>query len=312
MPAALFRPTHVRRALGPGIVLAHRLARLATLWAALLPLGSRAVNLQGEVSASWAENINRASTPGDWRDAMRYDARGSLSVFREWRAGFLTTGALEAGAETVPKFSQLGTFHAGIAAQVRQKFGFGAFAPAVALDLGLRRREAKFAGDDGTIASAGLSIRKRVAEAWRVALIGDWQEHDARNRVFDTRHRRAFGVVTWDLTPGLQLSHANGRLWGDFVANASAAAWSRARSGELGPELAAYYRTVPWAATELYGAGWVSYRVAGRVSFWWLELAPALGRDTSLPFRYESRVSVNQAGVKYRQDVWTLQLLHRF
>ena len=56
----------------------------------------------------------------------------------------------------------------------------------------------------------------------------------------------------------------------------------------------------------------MTYRVTGRVSFWWLELSPAIGRDTSLPVRYESRFSVNKVGVKYRQDIWSIQLLHRF
>ena len=52
------------------------------------------------------------------------------------------------------------------------------------------------------------------------------------------------------------------------------ARWPRALSGALGTNVSDYYNTVPWAVTDSYGPGWVTYRVTGRVSFWWLELSP--------------------------------------
>jgi hypothetical protein len=271
-----------------------------------------ALNVRTEASAAWSENIGRSTADVDWRDAMRYEARTSLSLLREWHAGFMTTGELGAGYEHVPKFSRLEAFHGGIATTVRQKFGFGAFAPALALDLGLRGRNAKLNGDDGWTATAGLRATKRVTEAWRFGVVTDWQQHYAKSSIFDTRHHRVFGTLAWDISSRLQLSHGNGRLWGDFTANASRTVWSRALSGALGNDLAAYYNTVPWAMTDSLGPRWVTYRVTGRVNFWWFELSPALGRNTSLPLRYESLFSVNKAGAKYRQDIWTLQLLHRF
>src|SRR5687767_4802387 len=108
---------------------------------------AHALNIRTEASAAWAENIARASAPADWQDAMRYEARTTVGLFREWRAGFMTSGELGAGYEHVPEFSKLDALSGGLAATVRQKFGFGAFAPALALDLGLRRREAKLNED---------------------------------------------------------------------------------------------------------------------------------------------------------------------
>jgi len=271
-----------------------------------------ALNLRTEVSAAWVENIGRSSAGADWRDAMRYEADASLSLLREWRPGFMTTGEVVVGYEHVPEFTRLDALHGGIAGTVRQKFGFGPFAPALALDLGLRGREARLDGDDGSTATAALRASKRLTQSWRFGAVADWQQHYARSSIFDTRHHRVFGTLTWDLTSRLQLSHGNGRLWGDFTANASSAIWARARSGALGADLGAYYRTVSSGVTGSMGPGWFSYRVTGRVSFWWLELSPALGRNTSLPLRYESLFSVNKVGIKYRQDVWSLQLLHRF
>ncbi len=279
-----------------------------------LPLTSAsfAVSARMEASTTWAENITRASGSSDWRDAPRHEARVSLGQFREWHAGFITSGEFTAGAEYVPKYTLLNAATAGFSGTVRQKFGFGAFAPTVAIDAGLRARAARFDGDDGWTATAALRLGKRLTPAWRVGVVGDWQQHYARSSIFDTRHHRLFGTVTWDIRPWLQLSHGNGRLWGDFTANASAAVWSRALSGQFGAPIANYYNSVSWGKTEIYGPGWVTYRVSGRVSFWWLELSPALGPNTSLPLRYDSLFSVNRVGIKYRQDLWSLSLLHRF
>ena len=119
------------------------------------------------------------------------------------------------------------------------------------------------------------------------------------------------GLVEWPPAPAVPIHHSL-RAIRLVAVDASGAVWSRALAGGLGANVAALYNTLFRSTTDSYGPGWVTYRVPGRVSFWWLELSPALGRDTSLPIRYESRFSVNQAGVKYRQDFWSLQVLHRF
>lgn len=284
----------------------------ACLLALVATSGLHALNVRTEASAAWTENIGRSAIPANWRDAMRYEARAAVSEFREWRAGFMTVGELQAGFEHVPKFSRLDAVTAGFSGTVRQKFGFGALAPAVAVDLGLRGRDARIHGDDGWTATAALRVTKRLNESWRLGAVADWQQHYAHGSIWDTRHHRVFGTVTWDVHHRLQLSHGNGRLWGDFVANAGPSIWPLALAGALGPEVQNYYRSTSWGVTDSLGPGWVSYRVTGRVNFWWLELSPALGRNTSLPLRYESLFAVNKVGIKYRQDIWTLQIVHRF
>lgn len=269
-------------------------------------------SLRMGASTTWAENITRASAPADWRDAHRFEVNGGFGHFRQLAAGLITTGEVVAACEHVPRYRSLDAFTAGFSGEARQKFGLGAFAPVVSLDAGLRGRAARLDEDAGWTATAALRVSKRITESFRTSVAGDWQQHHARRSIFDTRHHRVFGTIAWDLTDRLQISHGNGRLWGDFTANASPGIWARALSGMLGANIADYYNTVPWAPLDVFGPGWVTYRVRGRVSFWWLEISPAIGRDTSLPLRYESRFSVNKVGVKYRQDLWTLQLLHRF
>ena len=283
---------------------------LLALGCALAPLP--ASNLRMEASTTWAQNINRASAPGDWRDAQTLQLRTAWSALREWQTGLITRGEFSAGFARVPRFTRLDAFTAGASGHLRKKFGLGAFAPVLSLEAGLQAREARLAGDDGWMANGALSLGKRLTPSWRVAATGDWQQHAAEGPMFDTRHHRLFGTITWDITDRWSLSHGNGRLWGDFTANASPTVWPRALSGALGRNISDYYATIPWNVTDAFGPGWVTYRVAGHVSFWWLELSPAIGRNTALPLRYESLFSVNKVGVKYRQDVWSLQVLHRF
>lgn len=292
------------------MTLARGLAVFVFAFSAALPL--RAATLRMEAAGAWSENISRSSAPSDWRDAYRYEARASLGAFREWRAGSIASIAADAGFEHVPRFTQTDAFTAGVGGELRQKFGLGAYAPSIAVSAGLHHRAARIDGNDGWTAASALRLSKRLTPSWRIAAIGDWQQHYARSSIFDTRHHRFSGTLAWDITPRLQLAHGNGRLWGDFTANAGPAVWARAISGALGSSVSDYYNTVAWGVTDSYGPNWVTYRVEGRISFWWLELSPALGPNTSLPLRYDSLFAVNKIGVKYRQDVWTLQLLHRF
>ncbi|MBM3852861.1 MAG: hypothetical protein FJ399_06860 [Verrucomicrobia bacterium] len=288
------------------------LARILAAFGALAASRLAAHSLRVEASATWAENISRSAAASDWRDATKYETRGQYSHFREWHRGFFTSGEIAAGLEHVPRFTALDTLTLGASGQLRQKFGLGPFAPALALDAGLARRDARLDPSDGWTLNAALRLGQRFAPAWRAALAGDWQQHCARSPIFDTKHHRAYGTITWDLSDRWSLTHGNGRLWGSFTANASSGVWSRALSGALGSALSTYYNAISWGATGAFGPGWVTYLVDGRVSFWWLELSPALGRNTSLPLRYDSLVSVNHVGVKYRQDLWTVQVLHRF
>lgn len=272
----------------------------------------RAAGVRVEAAASWAENISRSSAPADWRDALSLQSRATWGIQRQSAAGLLARGELGAGLLHVPRYDRLDAATAGVSGLLRKKFGFGAFAPSVALEGGLQAREARLGGDDGWTASAALGVTRRLNTSWRVGATADWQEHHGASAVYDTAHHRVFGTVTWDLNDRWSLSHGNGRLSGQFTANASGPVWASALAGGFGRPLADYYATVPRIVSEIFGPHWVTYRVEGRVNFWWLELSPALGRNTSLPLRYESLFSVNKAGIKYRQDIWSLQVVHRF
>jgi hypothetical protein len=265
-----------------------------------------------EASATWAENINRASSPADWTDTLRHEARATASLLTPLATGVSLITEADLGYTSVPRYVRNTTLSATARSALRWKFGLGAFAPVLSTEVSVARRDSRLIGDDSWLATGALRASQRFTDTWRASLTGDWSQNYAAHSVFDTRHHRFLGTVTYDLNDRWQLTYGRGSLWGDVTANASARIWSRALAGLITPAIGAYYPTLSSETTDSFGPGYVTYRFKARSDFWWLELAPALGRNTSLPLRYESTFTVNFVGVKYRQDLWTASILHRF
>jgi hypothetical protein len=270
------------------------------------------VTVRAEASVTWAENISRTSNPPNWIDALRQNANVTASNLTPLATGVSLITEAEAGYELVPRFTLNNAFTAGARTTLRWKFGLGAFAPVLATEVGLTRREARLAGDTGWLATGAVHLTKRFTESWRASVTGDWSQHYAAHPAFDVRYHRFSGTITYDLNDTWQLTYGRGGRWGDVTANAAGAVWARAIGGLIAPAVTEYYPTVSWETNGAWGPNWVSYRVTARTDFWWLELTPALGRNTSLPLRYESSYTVNRIGIPYRQDLWTVGILHRF
>ncbi len=285
---------------------------LAAALLASVPAPAFAADLRMKASTTWAENISRSSSPLDWQDTLIGEASASIGLGRQLAPGLTAGASADAVASGSTRFSRLGYATLGGRAQLQYKFGLGPLAPVVQGDLSVARKEARIAGDDGFAASAGLSVAKRFTETWRARVAGDWQQHYARHETFDTHSQRAYGEISWDITPRWQVTSGYGRQWMDFVATAGPVVWARALSGALGAPIARYYATTPTYITNAFGPGWTSYRVEGEADLWWVELSPALTDQTSLSLRYDRVLTVNRVNVRYQQDLWTLSLLHAF
>lgn len=272
-----------------------------------LPISARM-----EASTTWAENLSRTSAVANRVNTLRQQTNFTATVLTPIATGFSLITELAAGYELVPRYARTNALNAGPRALLRYKFGLGAYTPVLSAEGAFIRREARLPGDNGWIASGALRLSQRFTESWRASLTGDWSQHYAAHSAFDVRSHRLLGTVTYDLNSVWQLTYGRGRLWGDFTANAAGTVWAKAVGGQLGTAIQNYYSSVASETNDSYGSGWVSYRVTGRSDFWWLELSPALGRNTSLPLRYESSTTVNRVGIEYPQHLWTAGILHRF
>lgn len=291
-------------------------ARLTPALAALLlPLTLAAapgVSTSGSLTATWSDNLSHSARPVDRRSAETFSASGAVSQrFILTRDDALLFGGT-ANTRICPEFDGLDTVSLAAQLELRRKFGLGPLAPVLALQTeaggGLARETAR----NAWTTTARLTASKRLDDAWRVAVTGEWSDRNANQAVFSRVNRGLSAEVSWDVTDLWQLDAGACRQWGEQEANASWTTWGAAMAGVAGPALADYYARIPWRMSDTFGSGWVAYRVDGRTDLWWLALAPAIAPNTSLPLRYDHVDVHGSAGSRYVSHQFSLSVVHRF
>jgi hypothetical protein len=170
---------------------------LATFLTGLPASAQSLVDLRLKSVATWAENISRSSSPLDWADAMTYEVAVGADHRRQLTSSLTGLFQVEAGALYRPDYRQNDELNFGPRAELRQKFGLGAFAPVLAAEASFIGKSARMSGNDGWTAKGGLTLSKRLTESWRIAATGDWHNHYADRATFDVRYQRLFGELTW-------------------------------------------------------------------------------------------------------------------
>lgn len=283
------------------------LSAAAPLFSASLPF-----HLTTQLTTAWTEDISRSAKPADRQDAFNATAAAAVSRHRQLAPNLLLTFGGDAALFVCPDFRATDTLDASVSAALRQKLGLGPYALTLHGEFAFTGRTARYAECDGLGTRATLALSKRLSSTFQARLGAEWRHHDAREDTFDTSDTRCFAALAWDPAPGWRVSGGYTRVTGLFDANASWSTYGGALHGALGPAVQQYYNEIPWDVTDLYGSGWVTYRVEGTVSTSWIEIAPALSRATTLAFRHEHTESVNHVGIHYPQRVWSASLVHRF
>jgi hypothetical protein len=292
-------------------VIPSQLALVAALAVVWLPMSAAAVSVSTEAAATWAENLSRSTTPSDRQEAALYSARAET----QWRYApaayhtLLASFALE--AKTCPKFDGLDAIVLSPRADWQRKIGLGLSAPVARIGLGTDLERARDAARRGWSGVLSASIAQRWNESWRGALSAEWTRHDRRDPVYDRQKRVLAAHLDWDLTTRWRLSAGASRGWGEEAVNASWASWARALYGGAGPVVAAYYSSLRWTSSPVFGPGWVAYRIDATTDVWWTALTPALSERTALPIRFEI-AEVRGKVTSYRSSFLSVGLLHRF
>lgn len=271
-----------------------------------------APTLRASTTLSWAGNISRTSDPSAERDATTLDAAASATLNRQLTRDWFAWASAEAASFSDFNFELTDRAQLGLRGGLRWKFGLGAQAPMLDFSAGLARRLARYGGSSGWVVDANARLSKRLGDTVRLGLTGEWQQVYARHSTFDTRHRQALFDAAWDFAYGWQLAVGLGRQWGDVVANATGPTYAQALAGGFGPSVQAYYSAIAFETNQLYGLNWVSYRVHARGDSAWISLSYAFNDSTSLTARVWSIEVVNQVGIRYDTEIWSLTLAHRF
>lgn len=279
---------------------------------ALVPGTAAGALIRADATLHWTENLSRTSAIANQRDAYGADVHGSAAWARQIHPGVLAGWHVDGSLHATPKYELREHGVLGIGADLRYKFGLGPTAPTLAATASTATRIARLDQDNGWTSELRIRGEKRITTAWRAAASMDWTRHNADSATFDVSHRRLAAEISWDATDRWRLSHGQSRLEGNFTANAGPAAWAQAIGGQVSPAIQRYYTSLPWEVTGIYGPGWVTYNVTGRVRSWWLEISPALTERSSLALRYEQLSARNIVGIEYDQTVWSLSLAHQF
>jgi hypothetical protein len=263
-------------------------------------------------TASWVEDISRTSYAPTRKNAATYEFALGASGHRQLASSWLFEYGADADYLAVPDYELTNHFTAGPRLALQHKFGLGPLAPVLQFNAAYTYKAARFAGDRGWTAEGGMRLAQRLSSSVKVAVSGQWLRHDADSATFGIQQRTLTGEVTWDLSDRWRLNVTAGRLYGTLVANAAWSVWATAITGGFGPAVYDYYTVIPWSVTNLYGAGWVSYKVGAHADLWSASLAYALSDRTSLELRTSSAFVINHVGVRYPTDSWGLGLQHRF
>ncbi len=270
------------------------------------------ISVSTAATASWVDNLSRTSYAPTRVDADTYELSLEASRHQQLDANWLLELGAEANWLKVPDYDLMDNLRAGVRLGLQRKFGLGPLAPTLQFSGGLTYKDARLAADRGWTTEAGIRLVKRLNPSFKLALGGQWLEHDAPSSTFDLQQRSVSLDAVWDLTANWRLSGSVSRLSGRIVANAAWSVWGQAIGGGFGPRVADYYNAIPWSVTNLYGSGWVSYNVEANANLWSLNLAYAVSEHSSVELRYNDAYVINHVDIRYPTESWGLGFTHRF
>ena len=296
------------------------IASVLVLLGALLPLEASSASANwwdvlhptATATVTQTNNYSRTSSEPARVDATTFEFNLGSTQARQLTPRLLLLVSGEAGSLTVEKYNLAGSYRFTGRATLQTKFGLGPQATVLQATVSAGHKAARLDDDRGWTTEAGLQLSKRVLTNLRFAASAAWLEHAARRDTFDL-HQQSYGVeALWDVNERWSLRASASRLSGDIVANATWSNWGQALGGVAGPVVQQYYAARPWRVTNLYGSGWVSYNVEADVDLWSAALGYAIAKHTSMELRKSAAYVVNQIGISYPNDSWSLGLTHRF
>lgn len=296
------------------------LNRLATVIGVLVvfhPLSAQSAGswsaLRLKASTTRADNISHTSYVPTRKSGEYLTVSLASDYMRQLNRDWLLIGSGELLAQHVVTFNALSHVAGAGTLKLHRKFGLGPYAPVLELSSALAFYQFDEADRGGWQYTGGIGISKRFTDSLRLSARAAAVEYSARREVYDLSRREVMLEGDWDITDRWRLSLGGGRRWGEYIANAAWKIWAQAIYGQLGPVVQAHYRSLPWAVTNSYGPGWVTYRVRhSHTNLWWAELSPALTDQTSLALRYEFARVTNAVGIKYDLAYWTFGVNHQF
>ncbi|HTQ31268.1 MAG TPA: hypothetical protein VMI53_08660 [Opitutaceae bacterium] len=251
------------------------------------------------LTAAWNDNVDNASRRPDRIGGLQFHGDVTMRQMHELGADWalFLGGALS--AEAWPRFDGLDSIAAGPRLALQRKFGLGAFAPALRLELGADGVAADESARSGPAGTAALRLVQRFSAATRAELSGELARLDARGAVFARTGETLAAGLDHDLDERWRVSLQFAWRDGDVVSYATPPR----------PDLRAVARTL--IANDTFERPFIVYRLGAHTLDYRIALSPALDERTALSLAFGLRETA-RPGVRYVNHLVSLGLTRQF
>lgn len=274
------------------------------LVAALIALVVSGVRAEGwapslMLTAAWHDNVSNANASADRVGALQ---TGAVLLFSE-RYSIARDDSLHVSARFAgdwwERYRGLNGAAAGVRVEWQHKFGLGALAPVVSIELAADAVAANETGRRGTGKGVTLALRKRFNDLWRVALTQEFARHDARQAVFDRAGAETALEVGRDITEFTRLALRVNYRSGDVLSYGTPPR----------PDLVALAPNR--ADVETFGRPMVAYSIGARTVGARASYISALNEQSAVILAYEWR-DTERSPFHYVNHLVSLALSHQF
>jgi hypothetical protein len=279
-----------------GVALA---AILVTL--ALAPFAARADQWSPNLTltATWHDNASNADRAADKISTWQTNA----DIVANERYGLTGADAVHLGfhlgGDWWPDYRNLMTGAAGVRADWEHKFGLGALAPILSVELAADQVAARETGRRGTSSGVTVALRKRFNDLWKASLRTEFSQMYARSAVYDRDGTQTTLEVSRDLGEVSRLTLSVYHRSGDIVSHATP---PRPDIVALAPN------RMP---VDTFGRPFVAYSIDARTTGGKLAFIRALDQASAVIAGYEVRRTERDA-LRYVNQLVSVALVHQF
>jgi hypothetical protein len=249
--------------------------------------------------STWENNATNARPASDRMSGLQFEA--DVVATHRYPLGpyDVLHPTAHFAAEWWPRFERLTRGAAGARLEWRHTFGTGAFAPAVAVEVGADEVIARETPRRGTTTLLLATLQKRLNDVLRLTLTQEFADHNARAAVFDQKGAETAIELGRDMTEFARLIVRASYRHGDVITHTT-------EPREEFEALAANR-----AEIVTFGRPMTAYSIEARTIGAKVALIRAVDESSAVIFGYEWR-RTERAPLRYFNQLVSLAFVHQF
>lgn len=251
------------------------------------------------LTATWDDNADNASRSLDRIGALQFRGGAAARQLREINEDWVLFYGGAIAAEAWPRYDGLDLATLGPRLALQRKFGLGAFAPVLRLELGADAVAVRESARSGPAGTATLRLVQRFSTSTHAGISAELSRLDARSAVFARTGETLAASLDHDLDERWRVSLRLAWRDGDVVSYATPPR----------PDLKAVSRDL--TASDTFDRPFIVYRLKAHTLDYSLALSPALDERTALSLAFGLRETA-RPGERYVNHLVSLTLTRQF